>query len=74
MINFRIFCELITKMVLETIDFTMVFRGYRRNEQPEILGITTLIGASNESVGACRNEQPEILGITTLNPKSTHGR
>ena len=30
--DFRIFCELLTKMMLETIDFTMVFKGYRRNE------------------------------------------
>ena len=41
MMNFRIFCELLAKMMLETIDFTMVFRGYRRNEKPETLGIAT---------------------------------
>lgn len=39
--NFRIFCELLAKMMLETIDFTMVFKGYRRNEKPEKLGIAT---------------------------------
>ena len=39
--NFRIFCELLAKMMLETIDFTMVFRGYRRNGKPEIPGIAT---------------------------------
>ena len=41
MMNFRIFCELLAKMMLETIDFTMVFRGYRRNEKPEKPGIAT---------------------------------
>ena len=40
--DFRIFCELLAKMMLETIDFTIVFRGYRRNEKPEKLGIATL--------------------------------
>ena len=39
--DFRIFCELLAKMMLETIDFTMVFRGYRRNGKPEIPGIAT---------------------------------
>ena len=43
MMNFRIFCELLAKMMLETIDFTMVFRGYRRNEKPEKLGIATAL-------------------------------
>ena len=43
MMNFRIFCELLAKMMLETIDFTMVFRGYRRNGKPEIPGIATLL-------------------------------
>ena len=41
--DFRIFCELLAKMMLETIDFTMVFRGYRRNGKPEIPGIATLL-------------------------------
>ena len=41
MMNFRIFCELLAKMMLETIDFTMVFKVYRRNEKPEKLGIAT---------------------------------
>ena len=41
MMNFRIFCELLAKMMLGTIDFTMVFRGYRRNGKPEKLGIAT---------------------------------
>ena len=39
--NFRIFCELLAKMMLESIDFTDVLEGYRRNEKPEILGIAT---------------------------------
>ena len=37
--KFRIFCELLAKMMLESIDFTDVSEGYRRNEKPEILGI-----------------------------------
>ena len=45
--DFRIFCELLAKMMLGTIDFTMVFRGYRRNEQPERLGITTFFFIPN---------------------------
>ena len=43
MSDFRIFCELLAKMMLESIDFTDVLEGYRRNEKPEILGIATLI-------------------------------
>ena len=39
--KFRIFCELLAKMMLESIDFTDVSEGYRRNEKPEILGIAT---------------------------------
>ena len=39
MINFKIFCELLAKMMPGTIDFTIVFREYRRNEKPEKLGI-----------------------------------
>ena len=42
MINFKIFCELLAKMMPGTIDFTIVLRDYRRNEKPEILGIATL--------------------------------
>ena len=41
MIKFRIFCELFAEMMLESIDFTDVSEGYRRNEKPEILGIAT---------------------------------
>ena len=43
MSDFRIFCELLAKTMLESIDFTDVLEGYRRNEKPEILGIATLI-------------------------------
>ena len=32
--KFRIFCELLAKMMLESIDFTDVSEGYRRNEKP----------------------------------------
>ena len=39
--DFRIFCELIAKMMLESIDFTDVLEGYRRKEKPEKLGIAT---------------------------------
>ena len=41
--DFRIFCELLAKTMLESIDFTDVSEGYRRNEKPEILGIATKI-------------------------------
>ena len=41
MSDFRIFCELLAKMMLESIDFTDVSEGYRRNEKPETLGIAT---------------------------------
>ena len=41
--DFRIFCELLAKMMPGTIDFTIVFREYRRNEKPEILGIATYL-------------------------------
>ena len=41
MSDFRIFCELLAKMMLGTIDFAMAFRGYRRNGKPETLGIAT---------------------------------
>ena len=42
MSDFRIFCELLAKTMLESIDFTDVLEGYRRNEKPEILGIATI--------------------------------
>ena len=41
MMKFRIFCELLAKTMLESIDFTDVLEVYRRNEKPEILGIAT---------------------------------
>ena len=41
MSDFRIFCELFAKMMLESIDFTDVLEGYRRKEKPEKLGIAT---------------------------------
>ena len=41
MSDFRIFCELLAKTMLESIDFTDVLEGYRRNEKPEKLGIAT---------------------------------
>ena len=41
--KFRIFCELLVRMMLESIDFTDVSEGYSRNEKPEILGIATQI-------------------------------
>ena len=43
MSDFRIFCELLAKTMLESIDFTDILEGYRRNEKPEILGIATQI-------------------------------
>ena len=39
--KFRIFCELLAKMMLESIDFTDVIKSPCRNEKPEILGIAT---------------------------------
>ena len=39
--DFRIFCELLAKMMLKAIDFTDVVEVYRRNEKPETLGIAT---------------------------------
>jgi hypothetical protein len=41
MSDFRIFCELLAKMMLKAIDFTDVVEVYRRNEKPETLGIAT---------------------------------
>ena len=68
MSDFRIFCELLAKMMLKAIDFTDVVEVYRRNEKPEILGIATIIDGS-KAVLFCirRNEKPEILGIATTN-------
>ena len=43
MSDFRIFCELLAKMMLESIDFTDVLEGYRRKEKPEKLGIATIM-------------------------------
>ena len=42
MMKFRIFCELLAKMMLESIDFTDVSEGYRRNEKPKRQGIATV--------------------------------
>ena len=39
--DFRIFCELLAKMMLKAIDFTDVVKVHRRNEKPETLGIAT---------------------------------
>ena len=43
MMKFRIFCELLAKTMLESIDFTDVLEGYRRNEKPKRQGIATLL-------------------------------
>ena len=43
MSDFRIFCELLAKMMLKAIDFTDVVEVYRRNEKPETLGIATIL-------------------------------
>ena len=40
--KFRIFCELLARMMLESIDFTDVSEGYRRNEKPKRQGIATI--------------------------------
>ena len=65
MSDFRIFCELLAKMMLKAIDFTDVSEGYRRNEKPEILGIATLHHSLHRNHHHCRNEKPETLGIAT---------
>ena len=71
--KFRIFCELLAKTMLESIDFTDVSEGYRRNEKPEILGIATIkLSAQAELQKPSRNEKPEILGIATVNPPYIH--
>ena len=64
MSDFRIFCELLAKMMLKAIDFTDVVEVYRRNEKPETLGIATCsyrVSLANQS----RNEKPVTLGIAT---------
>ena len=67
MSDFRIFCELVAKTMLESIDFTDVLEGYRRNEKPEILGIATIFSSQLHHMPfGCRNEKPEILGIATI--------
>ena len=67
MMKFRIFCELLAKTMLESIDFTDVSEGYRRNEKPEILGIATeFLDSYFLNSLCCRNEKPEILGIATI--------
>ena len=66
MMKFRIFCELLAKMMLETIDFTMVFRGYRRNEKPKRLGIATIRYQLHQFLRPGRNEKPKRLGIATF--------
>ena len=48
MSDFRIFCELLAKMMLKAIDFTDVVEVYRRNEKPEKLGIATINVAKND--------------------------
>ena len=64
--DFRIFCKLIAKTMLESIDFTDVLEGYRRNEKPEIRGIATNFSLLIPYFEQCRNEKPEILGIATV--------
>ena len=66
MSDFRIFCELLAKTMLESIDFTDVLEGYRRNEKPEKLGIATILRRLIANTIAGRNEKPEKLGIATL--------
>ena len=65
MMKFRIFCELLAKTMLESIDFTDVLEGYRRNEKPEILGIATMQSEFSLLIYIGRNEKPETLGIAT---------
>ena len=67
MIKFRIFCELLAEMMLESIDFTDVSEGYRRNEKPKRQGIATMnniviLFRSDTS----RNEKPKRQGIATI--------
>ena len=60
MSDFRIFCELLAKMMLKAIDFTDVVEVYRRNEKPETLGIATQ---------KVLNLSPEGLGVEMKSPK-----
>ena len=61
MSDFRIFCELIAKMMLESIDFTDVLEGYRRKEKPEKLGIVTLNSSTASTLSSGRKEKPEVV-------------
>ena len=58
--DFRIFCELLAKMMLKAIDFTDVVKVYRRNEKPETLGIATQ---------KVLTLSPEGLGVEKKSPK-----
>ena len=60
MSDFRIFCELLAKMMLKAIDFTDVVEVYRRNEKPETLGIATQ---------KVLTLSPEGLGVEKKSPK-----
>ena len=64
--KFRIFCELLAKTMLESIDFTDVLEGYRRNEKPKRQGIATLISCNQQSHDIRRNEKPKRQGIATI--------
>ena len=71
--DFRIFCELIAKTMLQAIDFTDVLEVYRRNEKPEILGIATFSDNCLNPIASSRNEKPETLGIATrLGKRNMH--
>ena len=61
MSDFRIFCELLAKMMLKAIDFTDVVKVYRRNEKPETLGIATFLRGSCGDRKPSRNEKPEVV-------------
>ena len=60
MSDFRIFCELLAKMMLKAIDFTDVVEVYRRKEKPETLGIATQ---------KVLTLSPEGLGVEKKSPK-----
>ena len=55
--KFRIFCELLAKMMLESIDFTDVSEGYRRNEKPKRQGIATHTYELQNGNKPCRNKK-----------------
>ena len=57
--DFRIFCELLAKTMLESIDFTDVLEGYRRNEKPKRQGIATFNSLHDQLHDLCRNEKPK---------------